>query len=379
VDINDNNDSNLGDATAAASTQQETADTRYRGESIGSERSLQGGDDASLASAADDSMEQPASPATRQHNTNNKSRNNKAAAVVEVKASMFLDEDETAFYQAEDGSLCFLSGFNMNCLRNEFSPMLPDESTRQQCGTTTHRRHKVMPLPDTVEGKVIEVERVNLTLELRSRLRFLGHLPVYSDITFVEIGLDNILSQETKKLYQKEFRKRNQTRQNLRNAERKAEARTRKQEEDRINDLKARIQSIDPQDRFFHVAPEPLPTLSGDDFGPSLATTTLPDIHHHPPSFVVPASDPLFSFSQITREGGAFPSLGSSSSSNTEQFPSLAGSSPSRPQTSWGPPKSRTEGKDPPPAVPQQMPRKKQGRGKKVLLFSTGSHRGASS
>jgi hypothetical protein len=357
----DNDD--IGDAIHP---QQETVggDTlhRYRGESIGSERSLhssgRGGDDYSITSA---DIIEPGSP-SRMKNTRRKQ------AV--VKASMFLDEEETAFYQAEDGSLCFLSGFNMNCLRNEFSPTLPDES---HCATTN--RHKVMPLPDTVEGKVIEVERVNLTLDLRSRLRFLGHLPVYSDITFVEIGLDNLLSQETKKLYKKEFLKRKQTRQNLLNAERKDETRIRKLEEDRINDLKARFQSIDPEDRFFHVVPEPEPLpLSGDDFGPSLSTSP----GHHPSSL---PGDPSFSFSQITREGGAFPSLGSSHTdfpSLGTDFPSL-GSSPSRPQTSWGPSKSRTE-VDPTPA-PQQMPRggKKQGRGKKVLLFSTGSHRGAPS
>jgi hypothetical protein len=44
------------------------------------------------------------------------------------EATMFLDADETSFYQAEDGKLCFLSGFNMNCLRADFSAIVPDET-----------------------------------------------------------------------------------------------------------------------------------------------------------------------------------------------------------------------------------------------------------
>ena len=270
-----------------------------------------------------------------------------------LQASMFMDQDETAFYQAEDGSLCFLSGFNMNCLRTEFSCTLPEE------GITTG--HKSMPLPDRLHGKVLEVERVHLTPELRSRLRFLSHLPVYMDICFVEINLGGLLSPATKKVYQKEFQKRKQTRQQRIQAEQRADARARKKEQDRIDELKARMQFIDPDDQFFHHSPPSEGfALTGDEFGPSIGTAST-----------IAAPNPTsFSFSQITREGGAFPSLGGPDSSD---FPSL-GSSPtsSTNRSTWGPPP-----KTAPVVAPPPQGGKRKGKGKKVLLFSTGSHRGA--
>jgi hypothetical protein len=91
--------------------------------------------------------------------------------------SMYLRDDESAFYQTDDGRLCFLSGFNMNCLCEEFTPHLPEDvGVLFDENLSIYQRRKLSPLPDFVEGRVLEVEHVHLTSELRQRLRFLSHL-----------------------------------------------------------------------------------------------------------------------------------------------------------------------------------------------------------
>jgi hypothetical protein len=91
--------------------------------------------------------------------------------------SMYLGEDESAFYQTDDGRLCFLSGFNMNCLCAEFASQLPEDvSVLLDENLSIYQKRKLSPLPDHVEGRVLEVEHVHLTSELRQRLRFLSHL-----------------------------------------------------------------------------------------------------------------------------------------------------------------------------------------------------------
>jgi hypothetical protein len=156
--------------------------------------------------------------------------------------TLFLEDEETEtlFYQAEDGTLCFLSSFHMNCLRSEYSTVVPSTQTTtintttrkttttvqsqsqltlvtdpsitttsatsstsvsavpqddpnecvrksnelaaslDQQGTRRQQLHRnnnnnaTQPLPDTIEGTVVELERVCLTPELRQRYRFLS-------------------------------------------------------------------------------------------------------------------------------------------------------------------------------------------------------------
>lgn len=50
-------------------------------------------------------------------------------------------------------------------------------------------------------SQVLEVETVKLTPELRRRLPFLGHLPLYCDITFLELDMRGFVSASTAKKY----------------------------------------------------------------------------------------------------------------------------------------------------------------------------------
>lgn len=332
--------------------------------------------------------------------------------------SMYLDEeDEYVLYQAKDGSLCFLSGFNMNCLRTEFStgpPPLFDEAMMgnlslqhasetanpplnlQQHQQQQHVRRQ--PLPDVIEGRVLATERAHLTADFRQRRRFLSHLPLYSDLCFVEINLGHLLSSRTKKVFKNEFQKRNQARLNQIKAERRADERERRKEEARINERKARMQRIDPSDDFFQPAlpPEPEPTLTGDDFGPSIsgqASASAGDDSNSnnlntegQPSTATSTNN--MSFSQVIRAGEAFPTLGSAP--NETNFPALG--APASPPTGvrrapaprpWGNSVKTAPAAGPadasvavPVASGSTAPRGKKGKAKKVVLFSTGAQRG---
>jgi hypothetical protein len=305
-----------------------------------------------------------------------------------VGGSLYAEEDDCIFYQAEDGSLCFLSGFIMNCLRTEFSSTLPQTDSSNQMegrileGSGVQKQDATtrLPLPDVLEGRVLEVERVHLTRDLRQRRRFLSHLPLYTDLCFVEISVSHILSNKTKKIFAKDFAKRNQARTSRLQAEKRADDKVRRKEQARIEERKARIQQVDPNDEFFQV-PVPVQHVvaSGDDFGPALSSspsTMSPNTANETTPNVAK------SFSQICRAGGTFP--GSSSANTETNFPAL-GSSPPPPLNFGRAPPPRPWGvKPPPPGSPQLEdevsvvagPKGKKGKAKKIVLFSTGGQRG---
>ena len=290
----------------------------------------------------------------------------------------------------------------MNCLRTEFATglaataaldssmenlSLADAQNQKQPQSLARR----LPLPDLIEGRVLSIERVHLTADLRQRRRFLSHLPLYTDLCFVEINLNPWLSPRTKKVFHKEFQKRHQARMQQIQAEQRADERERRREEARIQERKARLQRIDPADEFFHipaVESEPLIVTAEDvgDVGVRITgsddvdSEAIPVVVRPPPS----TNNPLtMSFSQVIRAGEAFPTLGSAP--NETNFPAL-GSSPrtSRrippPPRPWGlsvkttqPVESDAEVPVSPaisPALPSLGPRGKKAKAKKVVLFS---------
>ena len=297
-----------------------------------------------------------------------------------LDATMYLDEDSTQFYQSSDGQLCFLSRFNMSCLSSEFTAHVPeiDDDIRKEISPSQLRR--LRPLPDAIEGFVLEKENIHLTPDVRKRMPFLSHLPLYTDIHFVELDLNNLLSSETKQKFKSEMENRRKKRKNKVAADKRADRAAKQKEEARINELKSRIQRIDPNDGFFQSSiPEEPTLLTGEEFGPAISESTADGdtINTRPPS------QPQMSFSAITVSNlnpmavteDAFPSLSSSP-------PSGQGSRTSIP--TWSSPpgwhgraraKAVEEGGLPVPEEPTPTGKGRKGK-KKVLLFSTGGHRG---
>mmetsp|Transcript_9441 Transcript_9441/g.22273 ORF Transcript_9441/g.22273 Transcript_9441/m.22273 type:complete len:526 (-) Transcript_9441:436-2013(-) len=156
--------------------------------------------------------------------------------------SLYMDEASTLeYYQSEDGQLVFLNGFNMNCLLADFRrgrPENPEEELRY-------------PLPDKIKGRILEMDRKNMTPELQKRLPFLSHLPLYVDFIFVELDLNHILTEQAKQKFKNEFAKRRKRRQSKVKAEKKADKAKEREEMERINERRSRLQIIDPGDDFF--------------------------------------------------------------------------------------------------------------------------------
>jgi len=395
---NTNNDNDNGDSLSSV--------RRYRGDSICSYKSV---DTAST-------------PCSNQAKDKDDTASHKILAKKKlrkkIQGSMYLDtENAVHLYQAEDGQLVFLNGFNMTCLLSDFSKSPPSivESSDGNCdpkiqGTIQEKSSKhvvAAPLPDYIEGRVLEKEHVHLTSETRKRMPFLNHVPLYTDIVFVELDLSHVLSKATRRKFKNDSDKRRKKRQSKVQAEKRADRIARKEDRERINERKARLQVVDPDDDFFRAAvaaseasseqhqhqPEST-TIDTSDFGPLVAVggegSETDGIHdaatgaNNPNPRPSLSSSSFFSFSQAAQRGSAaavaaseafpqlsssraFPTLGSSSS------PALAPRGGST-TTTWGSGLSSIQsGKA--TGTPSGGKKKKK-KGQKLVLFSTGGSRG---
>lgn len=274
-----------------------------------------------------------------------------------LSGSLFLDEATTIqFYQSSDGQLVFLNGFNVTCLLSDFSRSKPESSDSM-----------TYALPNFVEGRILEVEHKNLTPELRKRLPCLSHLPLFTDISFVELDLNHILTDRTKQSFKGDLAKRRKKRQSKVKAEKRADRAAQKEETELINERRARLQRIDPEDAFFrqHVVPEE-PALTAEDFVVSIGG----DVVYEQTTIPVDHNEEGLSFSSaVRRDNGLVVS-------STEAFPTLGTARSIPPAISTNNKAGRWD------TTASSAPGKKQGGGKKKggkgkLLFSTGGQRAA--
>lgn len=288
---------------------------------------------------------------------------------------MYASNDYVQFYQSTDGQLCFLSGFNLNCLSHEFSVKDPVFESFDSSNSSSNKAKENAavkpPYPDIIKGKIVEVERIHLTPEVRNRMKIFAHLPLYTDVTICELDINKNLSEETKKICKKDMDKRRKKRQAKKDAEKRAEKEIEMREKQRMEEISRGIQRIDPNDSFFHSVT--VPTEETNVFDASDFEQFLPvkpeDRSSSSTTQNSPHSNRAVSFSSVTANSNqfagldeAFPTLGSA---NDEAFPSL-GSTPSRQsssQSAWGSSSSSRGGK-------------KKGKQSGVVLFSTGGRRG---
>jgi len=141
--------------------------------------------------------------------------------------------DWSYFFQSNDGQYVFLHPLNMRCLMAEAEGQF-------------HR------LPGHVSGKVLEVETISLTGELRGRYSFLKHLPLYCSIMLVELDLKPFLSEATYSQFKAEIKKRQQKRKSRERAEARAkkggssgDGIGRDEMEEKIQELRSRQGSVD--------------------------------------------------------------------------------------------------------------------------------------
>lgn len=288
--------------------------------------------------------------------------------------AMYLEESEAFhFYQAEGGELVFLSGFNMACLCEDFSKIRPTVDTKVH-----------PPLPDFVSGRILEVQNIHLTPDTQRRMPFLDHLPLYSDISFVELDLSQAMSKEAKKKFQPKLAQRRKKRQSKAQAEKRADHVARREEARLVRERKGRLNLVDPGDEFFHA---PVLGESEDDRvrnlveeleAVDLATSEQPWANVIPMQNAVPTHQ---SFSEACSRGSngmrleseesfpglrsSFPALQAASTDNAGQDLKLCAVEDSDvPRRSQAPAKHGEK--------------KKATKGQRVVLFSTGGQRGYS-
>eukprot|EP00559_Dactyliosolen_fragilissimus_P002693 CAMPEP_0184873220 /NCGR_PEP_ID=MMETSP0580-20130426/41724_1 /TAXON_ID=1118495 /ORGANISM="Dactyliosolen fragilissimus" /LENGTH=552 /DNA_ID=CAMNT_0027376103 /DNA_START=605 /DNA_END=2263 /DNA_ORIENTATION=- len=216
----------------------------------------------------------------------------KALRSTRLGGTMYVGDNCTHFYQASDGQLIFLSPFNMKCLSSDFSA-----SGLESCSP---------PFPDIVEGKILDIERIHLTRDRRKQMPFLSHLPLYTDIFFVELDLNHILSSMSRDLYKGEMQLRRKKRLAKKNKIKRAE-RIAKEKESRKQWVKGQINHLnfhnecysDPFDEFEDVLP---PTE--EEFGPELPRKSVKAERAHVTEFTSNSS-----FRSVCTSNGLYPSL----------------------------------------------------------------------
>jgi hypothetical protein len=137
-------------------------------------------------------------------------------------------------YQSYDGQNYFMESLNWKCLKHEFGN----------------------DLPPTITGRIVERWSMVLTEEERYNYRFLKHLPLLSDVYFVEIDLNHLLSPETLEIYGPIIEERQLNRIRVRQqGDIEKDAAIRKEEQDRIVRLKELCRRPFPIDEW-RIAPK---------------------------------------------------------------------------------------------------------------------------
>lgn len=73
------------------------------------------------------------------------------------------------FYQSSDGQAIYLHHINVQILVRCFGCL-------ELC-------------PETIQGRIVEIETLSMTEDLRNRLRYLGHVPISKQFQIMEIAL----------------------------------------------------------------------------------------------------------------------------------------------------------------------------------------------
>ncbi|KAF9107535.1 hypothetical protein BGX29_006059 [Mortierella sp. GBA35] len=134
------------------------------------------------------------------------------------------------FYQAANGHHLYLQPLDIRILKQHFE---------------TYDR-----FPDTITVKVLGIEETSLTEEVRKKCKYLGHLPLGCEVSFLDVVLETIVGDEGVKPFETELRMRRAKRR-----EKEArEERERVEREHKLNPPKARRnEELFVNDPFFHV------------------------------------------------------------------------------------------------------------------------------
>jgi len=131
------------------------------------------------------------------------------------------------FYQASNGHHLYLQPLDIRILKQHFE---------------SYER-----FPDTITVKVLGIEETSLTEEVRKKCKYLGHLPLGCDVSFLDVELEDIVGQEGVRPFEQELR----MRRSKRREKEAKEERERLQREHKLNPPKQRRDDFFVNDPFF--------------------------------------------------------------------------------------------------------------------------------
>ncbi|KAG0241213.1 hypothetical protein BGX31_001311 [Mortierella sp. GBA43] len=92
------------------------------------------------------------------------------------------------FYQAANGHHLYLQPLDIRILKQHFE---------------TYEK-----FPNTIKVKVLGIEETNLTEEVRKKCKYLGHLPLGCEVSFLDVVLEDVVGKEGVKAFETELRMR---------------------------------------------------------------------------------------------------------------------------------------------------------------------------
>ncbi|KAF9112095.1 hypothetical protein BGX27_003977 [Mortierella sp. AM989] len=133
------------------------------------------------------------------------------------------------FYQAANGHHLYLQPLDIRILKQHFD--------------------SYEKFPDTITVKVLGIEETSLTEEVRKKCKYLGHLPLGCEVSFLDVALEGIVGEEGVKPFEAELMMRRSKR-----LEKEArEERERIAREHKLNPPKPRRDDFFANDPFFQV------------------------------------------------------------------------------------------------------------------------------
>ncbi|KAI8335559.1 hypothetical protein BC941DRAFT_430640 [Chlamydoabsidia padenii] len=139
---------------------------------------------------------------------------------------------EFYFYQAKDGQHIYLHPLDIRILKYEYGDY--------------------QNFPPVLQVKTRGVEETTLTEDIRHRCKYIGHLPLACDVTFIEVDIKPLVSKQTFNHFQGELKMRNKKRQDRIKREEKAiKISAKKQQIRQVQDTRREEQARMEDDPFF--------------------------------------------------------------------------------------------------------------------------------
>ncbi|KAF9434791.1 hypothetical protein BGZ76_007412 [Entomortierella beljakovae] len=155
------------------------------------------------------------------------------------------------FYQASNGHHLYLQPLDIRILKQHFD--------------------LYEKFPDTIKVKVLGIEETSLTEEVRKKCKYLGHLPLGCEVSFLDVVLEDIVGEEGVKPFETELK----LRRSKRHEKEAREERERIAREHKLNPPKPRRDDFFANDPFFQV---PVVSNNSRNQGNSAERTNLGEI-----------------------------------------------------------------------------------------------------